>query len=320
MRVEQRRPSYAVGMLCSLFGYSRQAYYQQIKAQEQQALQEDLLLQEVLRIRQTQKRLGARKLLVMMTYFMSEHRIEMGRDAFFELLREQGLLIRKRRRSRPQTTFSSHWLRKYSNLIIGFVPVAPNQLWVSDITYIHLQSGFAYLSLITDAYSHKIVGFYLCEDLSAYGCNCALEMALRGNPIHQGLFHHSDRGLQYCSSGYVKLLQDHAVAISMTQKGDPLENALAERVNGILKEELLEVVYPTFAAAQLAIAEAISIYNFQRPHSSVDMLTPVEAHARTGALKKHWKNYYAIKKSKTGVDGTSHAGQTVGEKTISVKL
>ena len=303
-----------------MFGYSRQAYYQQIKAQEQQALQEDLLLQEVLRIRQSQKRIGARKLLVMMTSFMSDHRIEIGRDCFLELLRGQGLLVRKRRRSKPRTTFSSHWLRKYSNLIIGFVPVAPNQLWVSDITYIHLQHGSAYLSLVTDAYGHKIEGFHLCGDLSAYGCICALEMALGGNPAHQGLLHHSDRGLQYCSSGYVKLLQDHAVAISMTQKGDPLENALAERVNGILKEELLEVVYPTFAAAQAAIAGAISIYNHQRPHSSVDMLTPMEAHARTGELKKHWKNYYAIKKGKTGDDGTAQAGQNNGEKTIGVKL
>jgi transposase InsO family protein len=302
-------------MLCSLFGYSRQAYYQQVKAQEQQALQEDLLLQEVLRIRQTQKRIGARRLPVMLTSFMAEHGIGIGRDAFFELLRGQGLLVRKRKRSKPRTTFSGHWLRKYSNLIIGFVPVSPNELWVSDITYIHLQRGFAYLSLITDAYSHKIVGFYLCEDLSASGCICALEMALRGNPFRQELFHHSDRGLQYCSSGYVKLLQDHAVAISMTQKGDPLENALAERVNGILKEELLEVVYPTFAAAQLAIAEAISIYNHQRPHSSVDMLTPLEAHARTGELRKHWKNYYAIRKEKA-----AQVSQSMGEEAIGVKL
>ncbi|MCC9139017.1 IS3 family transposase [Pontibacter silvestris] len=296
--MEQRAPCRAVGMLCCLFGYSRQAYYQHVRIQEQQALQEDLLVQEVLRIRQTQKRLGARKLLVVMSAFMAEHGIGIGRDAFFELLREQGLLIRKRRRSRPQTTFSSHWLRKYSNLIIGFAPIAPNQLWVSDITYIHLQEGFAYLSLITDAYSHKIVGFYLCQDLSAWGCIQALEMALEGNLVHKGLIHHSDRGLQYCSSGYVKLLQDHHIAISMTQQGDPLENALAERVNGILKEELLEVVYPTFATAQTAIASAISVYNHQRPHSSVDMLTPVEAHTKTGELKKHWKNYYAIKREK----------------------
>lgn len=261
-------------------------------------MQEDLLLQEVVSIRKTQKRIGTRKLLIMMNVFIQQHSISIGRDAFFEMLRDQGLLIRKRKRSKPQTTFSNHWLRKYQNLIIGFVPTAPNQLWVSDITYIHLDDGFAYLSLITDAYSHKIVGFYLCEDLSAKGCVQALKMALKNNPSHDNLIHHSDRGLQYCSHDYVELLTFNKIKISMTQNGDPLENAMAERVNGILKEELLEICYATFADAQIAVASAISTYNFQRPHSSVDMLTPVVAHTKTGELKKHWKNYYAIKKRK----------------------
>lgn len=285
-------------MLCSLLGYSRQAYYRQIKVQAQEALQEDLLVQEVVRIRKTQKRIGTRKLLIMMNVFMHNHAISIGRDAFFEILRNQGLLVRKRKRSKPQTTFSNHWLRKYQNLIIGFVPNAPNQLWVSDITYIRLEKSFAYLSLITDAYSHKIIGFYLCEDLSAKGCVLALKMALKGNPSHDNLIHHSDRGLQYCSHDYVSLLEESHIKISMTQNGDPLENAMAERVNGILKDELLEICYPSFAQAQVAIASAISIYNFQRPHSSVDMLTPVVAHTKTGELKKHWKNYYAINKRK----------------------
>jgi len=285
-------------MLCSLLGYSRQAYYQNIKVQAQEALQEDLLFQEVMRIRRTQKKIGTRKLLIMMNVFMQQHSIIVGRDAFFEMLRSQGLLIRRRKRSKPQTTFSNHWLRKYQNLIIGFVPNAANQLWVSDITYIHMEDSFAYLSLITDAYSHKIVGFYLCEDLSAKGCVLALKMAVSNNPSRDKLIHHSDRGLQYCSHDYVKLLQDNSIEISMTQNGDPLENALAERVNGILKDELLEVCYPTFVNTQEAIATAISIYNHQRPHSSVDMLTPTVAHTKTGELKKHWKNYYAIKKRK----------------------
>jgi putative transposase len=288
-------------MLCGLFGYSRQAYYQHIKIQEQEALQQDLLLQEVGRIRHTQKRLGARKLLVLMQAFMSEHRIQIGRDAFFELLRNQGLLVRKRKRAKPQTTFSNHWLRKYQNLIIGLVPTAANQLWVSDITYISVADSFAYVSLITDAYSRKIVGFYTSADLSAQGCIQALKMALKDSSLQDKLIHHSDRGLQYCSSGYVKLLQDNHIAISMTKNGDPLENALAERVNGILKEELLETTYPSFTQAQIAIARATSIYNHQRPHSSLDMLTPVEAHVKTGSLKKHWKNYYALKNRKEAV-------------------
>ena len=288
-------PSHSVGSLCSLLGYSRQAYYQHLKVQEQEALQKDLLVQEVLRIRTNQKRIGVRKLLVMMNIFMQQHTIQIGRDAFFDLLRKQGLLVRKRKRSRPQTTFSHHWLRKYQNLVAGFIPTAPNQLWVSDITYIHLHNGFAYLSLITDAYSRKIVGFYLCEDLSARGCVLALRMALKNNPLCDKLIHHSDRGLQYCSADYVKLLQDNNIRISMTQNGDPLENALAERVNGILKDELLEVSYSSLAEAQQAVAMAISTYNHQRPHSSVDMLTPVIAHTKTGELKKHWKNYYKRK-------------------------
>lgn len=286
-------------MLCSLLGYSRQAYYQHIKIQAQEALQEDLLVQEVLRIRKSQKRIGTRKLLVIMNLFMQQHTIKLGRDAFFEILRNQGLLVRKRKRSRPQTTFSNHWLRKYQNLIIGFVPNAPNQLWVSDITYIHLEDGFAYLSLITDAYSHKIVGFHLCKDLSAKGCIMALKMALKNNPSRNNLIHHSDRGLQYCCHAYVDLLQDNGINISMTQNGDPRENAMAERVNGILKDELLEICYPAFTQAQVAIAAAITTYNFQRPHSSVDMLTPVIAHTKTGELKKHWKNYYKKRKEVT---------------------
>ncbi len=288
-------------MLCLLLGYSRQAYYQQIKVQAQEALQEDLLVQEVVRIRKTQKRIGTRKLLIMMHVFMQQHTIGIGRDAFFEILRNQGLLVRKRKRSKPQTTFSNHWLRKYQNLIIGFVPNAHNQLWVSDITYIRLEKGFAYLSLITDAYSHKIIGFYLCEDLSAKGCVLALKMALKSNPSHDHLIHHSDRGLQYCSHDYVSLLEENHIQISMTRNGDPLENAMAERVNGILKDELLEICYPTFAQAQVAIASAISTYNFQRPHSSVDMLTPVVAHTKSGELKKHWKNYYVINKREEAV-------------------
>ena len=121
-------------------------------------------------------------------------------------------------------------------------------------------------------------------------------MALNNNPSHDKPIHHSDRGLQYCSHDYVKLLQDNGIEISMTQNGDPRENAVAERMNGILKDELLEVCYPTFASAQEAIATAIGIYNHQRPHSSVDMLTPVVAHTKTGGLKKHWKNYYKKRK------------------------
>jgi transposase InsO family protein len=282
--------------LCSLLGYSRQAFYKFVKHAEKEALQHDLILQEVLRIRKTLKRLGTRKLLIKMEGFMREHHIEIGRDAMFDLLATHKLLIRKRKRRVPVTTFSNHWMRKYPNLIVDFIPTAPNQLWVSDITYITLKDDFAYLSLITDAYSRKIVGFYLSETLSADCCIKALQMALKNNPQLGRLIHHSDRGSQYCCADYVGILDKHFVKISMTQSGDPLENAIAERVNGILKDELLEKVYLNYEQARQAIAAAISIYNYQRPHSSIDMLTPVEAHLREGELKRRWKNYYSKKK------------------------
>lgn len=282
--------------LCSLLGYSRQAFYKFVRHAEKEALQHDLILQEVLRIRKTLKRLGTRKLLFKMGEFMREHHIEIGRDAMFDLLATHKLLIRKRKRRVPVTTFSDHWMRKYPNLIVDFIPTAPNQLWVSDITYITLKDDFAYLSIITDAYSRKIVGFYLSETLSAEGCIKALKMALKNNPQLGRLIHHSDRGSQYCCADYVSILDKHFVKISMTQSGDPLENAIAERVNGILKDELLEKIYINYQEAKQAIAAAISIYNYQRPHSSIDMLTPIEAHLREGELKRRWKNYYSKKK------------------------
>jgi len=282
--------------LCSLLGYSGQAFYKFVKHAEKEALQHDLILQEVLSIRKTLKRLGTRKLLFKMEGFMREHHIEIGRDAMFDLLATHKLLIRKRKRRVPVTTFSDHWMRKYPNLIVDFIPTAPNQLWVSDITYITLKDDFAYLSLITDACSRKIVGFYLSETLSADGCIKALQMALKNNPQLGRLIHHSDRGSQYCCADYVSILDKHFVKISMTQSGDPLENAIAERVNGILKDELLEKIYINYQEAKQAIATAISIYNYQRPHSSIDMLTPIEAHLREGELKRRWKNYYSKKK------------------------
>lgn len=296
MRVGQSETR-CLSSLCSLFGYSRQAYYQHLRGKEKEALQSELLLQEALRIRKNQKRIGTRKLLFLMNTFMQQHQISIGRDAFFELLREQNLLVRKRKCRKPRTTFSCFWMYKYPNLVKDFIPIGPNQLWVSDITYIHIGDDFGYLSLITDAYSHKIVGFYLGEDLSAKGCIFSLKMALNNNTERKNLIHHSDRGLQYYSADYVKLLGP-TIRISMTENSDPRENAIAERVNGILKDELLEQRFDSFSEAQKKVAIAISTYNHMRPHSSVDMLMPAVAHTRTGTLKKHWKNYYSIHKEK----------------------
>lgn len=298
MNIGQRRSRSITG-LCSLLGYSRQTFYQQIHGAETQVLEQDLIVQEVLRIRSRQKRVGARKLLFMLQPFLEQHRMQIGRDAFFNLLASHGLLIRKRRRKVPKTTFSDHWYRKYPNLIVGMPVLKPNALWVSDITYITLKDDFAYLSLVTDAYSRKIAGYHLSKRLQAEGCVKALKMALKSASEIDNLIHHSDRGCQYCSTEYVEQLQSRSIAISMTQNSDPRENAIAERVNGIIKQEFLDSNYSTFAEAKQGIHEAVDIYNNERPHSSLGMLTPLQAESKTGELQKHWKNYYKKKKEVT---------------------
>lgn len=287
-RSEGRAPSLRV--VCRLLGYTRQAYHKRRRSEERTAIRSELVIQQVIRIRTLQKRIGVRKLHHMLSGFLSEHRIEMGRDHLYDLLRESGLLVRKRRLKKPRTTVSLPFWR-YPNLIREFVPTHSGQLWVSDITYVRVGGGFAYLSLVTDAYSRKIVGHCLGGDLSAKGCVAALKMAQRNNPSREGLIHHSDRGMQYSSSAYVKVLGKRT-RVSMTEKGDPLENAIAERVNGILKDELLDKRFESFREARERIDEAISIYNNLRPHLSLDMLTPQQAHQGTGELKRRWKNYY----------------------------
>lgn len=296
MRIEHKYTAVNIELCCSLLGYSRQAYYQAGKRDQKSILEGELLIRRVISERKLQKRIGGRKLHFLMQDFMRQHDIKMGRDAFFSLLGKQGLLIRKHR-SRAITTNSNHWFRRYPNLIREFIPVMPNQLWVADITYLVIGNGFGYLSLITDAYSHKIVGYCLHRNLTVEGSILALKMALLHNRNIHGLIHHSDRGIQYCCNDYVAALQSQGIRISMTEKGDPLENAVAERVNGILKEELFEKSYLCFDDARRAVAEAVGTYNFYRPHNSIANYTPQQAHSVTGIeLKRLWKNYYQPKK------------------------
>jgi putative transposase len=294
MNIGQQR-SRRIKALCLLLGYSRQAFYQQKRAIEAEVLQHELVIQQVLLIRERQKNVGTRKVFAMLQPFLDQHQIPLGRDALFRLLADHNLLIRKRRRKVPRTTFSDHWMRKYPNLIEGLVIDTPNTLWVSDITYITTTEGFGYLSIITDAYSRKIVGYYLSKNLAAEGCVEALKMAVKQLTNDKGLIHHSDRGCQYCSAEYVEQLAEKNIAISMTQNSDPRENAIAERVNGIIKLELLETTSCTFNEAKTQLNEAVYIYNYERLHSSIDMLTPQQAHTKSGTLKRHWKNYYATK-------------------------
>ena len=281
-----------ISLLCTLSGHSRQAYYKQRRYKEKCQLQGGLIIQRVMDYRKVQQRLGTRKLLWLMKPFLKQHEISIGRDSMFDLLRFHSLLIVKKKRCTPQTTDSRHWMKKHPNLIKHLTPVMTGGLWVSDITYIELCLGHSYLSLVTDAYSRKIVGFHLSEQLTAAGPVAALEMAIRACGNTEGLIHHSDRGSQYCCSDYVEILQKNKISISMTQSGDPRDNAIAERVNGILKTELLEAVYPDAATAGVAVARSVNTYNYVRPHSSLDMLTPAIAHSQLKHLKHHWKSPY----------------------------
>lgn len=238
--------------------------------------------------------MGGRKLYEKLYPFLLEHQIKMGRDAFFDLLAEHKLLVKKRRR-RFITTYSNHWLRKWPNLIREMEINRINQLWVSDITYWKIEERYTYISLITDAYSHKIVGYHLAQTLESVETIKALRLALTQlpNQINKPLIHHSDRGVQYCSDNYVKLLQDKGIEISMTENGDPLENAIAERINGILKSEYLKHYSPrNFQEAKEYLQVAVKLYNQDRPHFSIGLLTPNEVHSKNINVEKLWKNYF----------------------------
>ena len=215
-----------------------------------------------------------------------------GRDTFIELLRQNDLMVRMRRRKHYRTTYSEHNYRKYPNLVKGVIPTRPNQIWVADITYVETDEGVCYLSLVTDAYSHKIVGWSLGPTLETRYPLEALRMALATVPYGQthALIHHSDRRCQYCSYEYVNELRKHDVGISMTQSGDPLENAVAERANGILKTEwLYKMKFPTREKCRSELERIIQFYNSQRPHMSIGMQTPNEAHGQEGPQKRCWK-------------------------------
>ena len=246
-------------------------------------------------VRQVRKdfpRMGANKIRIHLQPKFKSLGIETGRDQFWALLCENNLLVR-RLRNRRKTTFSCHWLRKYPNLIRDFTPTGTNQLWVSDITYIEVGYGFVYLSLITDAYSRKIVGWNTVRDLGADNALRALKGALKTLPGKVNLIHHSDRGIQYCSNNYVKLLHRHNISISMTESGDPLENAVAEKVNGILKTEwFYNHPLTSWKEAVKYTTSAIKLYNTQRPHQSISYLTPDNVHCNEIKVERKWKSYW----------------------------
>ena len=257
---------------------SRQNYYKAKTSRSRRQVDEEAVLGLVRRERALQPRLGVRKLHTWLSEEWASMGVAIGRDRLFELLGRHGLLLRRKKR-RTRTTDSRHGFRVYANLLLDLAPTRAHEAWVSDITYLRTDEGWLYLSLISDAYSRQIVGYEVSESLSATGSLQALEMAIAQLPPGPCPLHHSDRGVQYCCRAYITRLEATGIAISMTEENHCYENAQAERLNGILKEEYgLGDGFRTRRQAIRAVAEAIGLYNTRRPHTSLGYRTPSTVH------------------------------------------
>ncbi len=241
------------------------------------------------KIRKKHKRMGAKKLYEKLASKFAKLGIKCGRDNYIDILREEDLLVKYRKRY-VTTTQSKHMFFKYGNLIKDLQVTGAEQVLVSDITYIRTKKGFLYLYLITDLYSKQIMGWALSDNLKTINAIAALQMALKNRRYpNRKLIHHSDRGFQYCNPEYTKVLEANNIAISMTTKYDPYENAVAERVNGILKNEYdIEGCFEGESDARREINHAIWLYNNDRPHMSCKMLTPAQAHVIGTYKLKYW--------------------------------
>jgi transposase InsO family protein len=259
---------------------SRQNYYAKRQRRQRRAVDSDLVVSLVQEERREQGRLGTRKLYHMLKPRLEAAGVRIGRDRLFEELRKKDLLLEPVPAQYPQTTQSYHNLPVFRNLIKDLKTTAPNQVWVSDITYVRTAEGFMYLSLMTDKHSRKIVGWHGGDSLEAVGCVRALKRALADLPEGSAPIHHSDQGSQYCCHEYVGHLRAAGLPISMTERDHCAENALAERVNGILKQEYgLGRELPSKQIAYLAIRQAVELYNTRRPHSALKYRTPAQVHA-----------------------------------------
>lgn len=267
-----------IATLCKKTGMSRQNYYKGRTQRTRREIDADLIEQLVRDERAIQPRLGGKKLYHVLKARLEEADVRIGRDRFFEVLAERGLLLEPLPKA-PRTTYSRHSLPVFRNLLADMNIDGPNQAWVSDITYIRTDEGFLYLSLITDAWSRKIVGYHAGDTLETEGCLRALEKATQ--KLIDGLFpvHHSDRGCQYCSHVYTGKLREYGLKISMTEELHCYENAKAERVNGTLKREYsLGGTFRTKEQAVKAVDQAVYLYNTRRPHLALKYKTPAAAH------------------------------------------
>ena len=266
---------------CRYIGISRQAYYQRLRAQQRGAERDVQIQRLVVEVRLRQPRIGTRKLHHLLACPLKAAGIKMGRDGLFDVLRRARLLVAPRR-AYHKTTDSHHRFYRHPNLLKEgpgqIVPTGPEQVWVADITYLPTAEQVAYLSLVTDAYSRKIVGYHVHDTLQAEFVSQAFRMALKTRRSSLPLVHHSDRGSQYCSAHYQEIHRKHGLRCSMTDGYDCYQNALAERVNGILKDEFLLQRPANLAQASQMVAQSIGIYNAERPHLSLKYKTPDEVH------------------------------------------
>ncbi len=267
-----------VSELCRAAGMSRANYYKRRQTRTRRSTDESLVLELVAGVRAVHPKLGARKLLGKLGEDLLDAGVSMGRDRFFALLRSRELLIERKARS-VRTTWSSHGLRHWPNTAKDLVLSGPNQLWVSDITYLRVVDGFVFLALVMDAWSRAIVGFDCSDSLEMQGALRALSMSIRSMPPGSAPVHHSDRGCQYCAGAYIEKLQSSGIGISMTQGNHCYENAKAERLNGILKQEygLGEVLRDADLARRMAVA-AVGLYNHDRPHGAIGNRVPMALH------------------------------------------
>ena len=261
---------------------TRQAYYKHYHRAERRRAREKLIVELVLSIRKYLPRLGGRKLRHLVSHELKGHGYQCpGRDRFFSILRAHGLLLERRKACFPRTTYSGHNYAIQPNLLKDLVLTRPEQALVADITYLRVWGEFAYLFLVTDAYSRKILGFALTQTLAHDGAIAALRMALEAIGDSQGVVHHSDRGVQYCCHEFLDELRSHDMCSSMTDADHCAQNALAERMNGILKNEFyLDAHFLRSADAAKAVREAVALYNEVRPHGSLEMETPQKYHSQ----------------------------------------
>jgi transposase InsO family protein len=273
---------------CYLFGIDRQVYYRKIRRKINKQSKAEQVVSMVIEIRKSMPRLGTKKL-----YYLLSDKLQLmkiGRDKFFDILRANHLLIQPKR-SYHITTNSHHRFRKHQNQILDLEINRPEQVWVSDITYIGKREKPCYLSIITDAYSKKIMGHYVADNLNTESSLKALRTAIKQRKNKDlPLIHHSDRGLQYCANDYQSILNKNGILTSMTQNSDPYENAVAERINGILKQEFMIDKYnQDLDIMKRIVKEAINTYNVQRPHYSNYMLTPDQMHLQKQIKMRTYK-------------------------------